>query len=179
MRVVSGIDSCFVSLPLSLIQTLQSTRSFGSLPPVLSLELRSQHHQDDEQLWHVAWSGSASSSSSIEIAQQMAECISLPDGVKVKVRAAANLPKATLVVIEPYYEDDWEVLELNAEHAELAILKQVGIVHEGMRFPLWMHGHTVLLFHVVSTFPSKSCNLCQELKLLLHQRDARKTLIPM
>ncbi|XP_026395273.1 peroxisome biogenesis protein 1-like isoform X1 [Papaver somniferum] len=156
VRVVSGIDSCFVSLPLSLIQTLQSTRSFGSLPPVLSLELRSQHHQDDEQLWHVAWSGSASSSSSIEIAQQMAECISLPDGVKVKVRAAANLPKATLVVIEPYNEDDWEVLELNAEHAELAILKQVGIVHEGMRFPLWMHGHTVLLFHVVSTFPSKS-----------------------
>ncbi|KAI3965795.1 hypothetical protein MKX01_010752 [Papaver californicum] len=157
VRVVSGIDSCFVSLPLSLLQTLQSTRSLGSLPPVLSLELRSHnHHQDDEKLWHVAWSGSASNSSSIEIAQQMAECISLPDGIKVKVRAAANLPKATLVVIEPYNEDDWEVLELNAEHAELAILKQVGIVHEGMRFPLWMHGHTVLLFHVVSTFPSKS-----------------------
>ncbi|OVA14668.1 AAA+ ATPase domain [Macleaya cordata] len=157
VRVVGGIESCFVSLPLSLIQTLQSTRSSASLPPVLALELRSlTNQQGEEEVWHAAWSGSASGSSAIEVAQQLAECISLPDRITVKVRAVANLPKATLVMIEPNNEDDWEVLELNSEHAEVAILKQVGIVHEGMRFPLWLHGHTVLLFHVVSTFPRKS-----------------------
>ncbi|KAK4789986.1 hypothetical protein SAY86_017290 [Trapa natans] len=34
------------------------------------------------------------------------------------------MPKATLVMIEPLGEDDWEVLELNSEHAEASTLKQ-------------------------------------------------------
>lgn len=151
MRTVGGIESCFVSLPLPLIQTLQSTSS-GLLPPVLALELRSSNND----VWVVAWSGSASTSSSIEVARQFAECISLPDHTAVQVRAVANLPKATLVTIEPHTEDDWEVLELNAEHAEAAILKQIGIVHEAMRFPLWLHGRTTITFLVVSTFPKKA-----------------------
>lgn len=33
---------------------------------------------------------------------------------------------------------------------------QVRIVHEGMRFPLWLHGHTVITFHVASVFPKKA-----------------------
>ncbi|KAG8378198.1 hypothetical protein BUALT_Bualt08G0112900 [Buddleja alternifolia] len=116
VRVVGGIESCFVSLPLNLIQTLQS----GYLPPILSIELRS-----DARLWHVAWCGSASSSpSAIEIARQYADCIGLSDRTVVKVRVVSNLPKATLVTIEPLTEDDWEILELNSELAENVILKQ-------------------------------------------------------
>lgn len=49
----------------------------------------------------------------------------MPDRVTVKVRVISNLPNATLVLVEPLSEDDWEVLELNSEHAEAAILKQV------------------------------------------------------
>ncbi|KAJ4980645.1 hypothetical protein NE237_031482 [Protea cynaroides] len=150
VRAVAGIESCFVSLPISFIQTLQSTRG-GFLPSLLALELRSR----DNCSWHVAWSGSASSSSAIEVAQQLAECISLPDHLMVQVRAVSNLPKATLVTIEPNTEDDWEVLELNSELAEAAILKQVGIVYEGMRFPLWLHGRNIIVFLVASTFPVK------------------------
>ncbi|KAH6765488.1 peroxisome 1 [Perilla frutescens var. hirtella] len=145
VRAVGGIDSCFVSLPLSLIQTLQS----GYLPPILALELRSNDH-----LWHVAWCGAASSSpSSIEIARHYADCIGLSDRTTVKVRVVSNLPRATLVTIEPLTEDDWEILELNSELAESVILKQVGVVHEQMRFPLWLHGQTVVMFLVLSTFP--------------------------
>lgn len=33
---------------------------------------------------------------------------------------------------------------------------QVGIVNEGMRFPLWLHGHTIVEFLVVSISPKKS-----------------------
>lgn len=149
--MVAGIESCFVSLPLYLIQTLESTRSgSGPLPPFLALEL---HSRDSDQLWHVSWSGSVSASSAIEIAQQFAEYIYLSDHTIVQVRAVPNLPKATLVTIEPHTEDDWEVLELNAELAEASILKQVGLVHEGMRFPLWLRGRTIITFLVVSTFP--------------------------
>ncbi|XP_052201565.1 peroxisome biogenesis protein 1 isoform X2 [Diospyros lotus] len=166
VRVVGEIESCFVSLPLHLIQTLQQTCSSaspsGSLPAFLALELRprfKKQRQDEEEEgdgphpWHVAWCGSASSSPAIEIAQQYAECICLPDHTSVQVRALANMPKATLVTIEPHTEDDWEILELNSEYAEAAILKQVGIVHEAMRFPLWLHGQTIITFLVLSTFP--------------------------
>ncbi|CAA6671838.1 unnamed protein product [Spirodela intermedia] len=151
VRLVGGIESCFVSLPLPLIQTLQSTAG-GILPPVLGLELRSR----DGGCWKLAWSGSASRSPVIEVSKHFAECISLVDHTNVHVKVVANLPRAVLVTIEPNDEDDWEILELNSELAEEAILKQVGIVHEGMRFPLWLHGHTVVLFRVISMSPEKS-----------------------
>ncbi|XP_042033019.1 peroxisome biogenesis protein 1-like [Salvia splendens] len=145
VRAVGGIESCFVSLPLSLIQTLQT----GYLPPILALELRS-----DDRLWQVAWCGAASNSpSSIEIARHYADCIGLSDRTSVKVRVVSNLPKATLVTVEPLTEDDWEILELNSELAESVILKQVGVVHEQMKFPLWLHGQTVVTFVVMSIFP--------------------------
>ncbi|EPS69839.1 hypothetical protein M569_04916, partial [Genlisea aurea] len=147
VRSLGGIESCFVSLPLPLIQTLQS----GYHPPILAIELRS-----DARLWHVAWCGSASSSASaIEVSRQYADCIGLSDGTVVNVRFVSNLTKATLVTIEPLTEDDWEILELNSEVAESSILKQVGVVYEEMRFPLWLHGQTVVRFLVVSVFPQK------------------------
>lgn len=34
-------------------------------------------------------------------------------------------------------------------------LLQVRIVHEAMKFPLWLHGRTTITFLVVSTFPKK------------------------
>ncbi|WOL17808.1 hypothetical protein Cni_G26601 [Canna indica] len=152
VRVVGGIESCFVSLPLSLIQTLERTRG-GFLPPVLALELRAC---SGGGCWNLAWSGSASKSAAIEVDRVLAECISLPDHTRVQIKAVANLPKAVFVNIEPSSEDDWEILELNSELAEEAILKQVGIVYEGMKFPLWLHGHVVVEFLVASTSPKKS-----------------------
>jgi peroxin-1 len=38
---------------------------------------------------------------------------------------ARSLAKADTVSIEPYSEDDWEILESRAELAEVTILKQV------------------------------------------------------
>ncbi|KAL5555789.1 hypothetical protein UlMin_038025 [Ulmus minor] len=80
-----------------------------------------------------------------KIAQQFAECIALGEGTIVQVH-----------VLEPNNEDDWEVLELNLELAEDAILKQVRIVHEAMRFPLWLHGRTIITSCVMSTFPKNA-----------------------
>lgn len=153
VKHVGGIENCFVSLPFNLIQILESTRRPAPLPPLLTLELRSP---SANRHWTVAWSGATSSSSSIEFAQQFAECISLPDHISVQVRAVSNVVNATLVTIEPHSEDDWEVLELNAEQAEASILKQVRIVNEGMRFPLWLHGGAVITFLVVSTSPKRA-----------------------
>ncbi|KAK6114943.1 hypothetical protein DH2020_007212 [Rehmannia glutinosa] len=142
---------CFLGFILFLGQNVEKKKNFRLPPPILAIELRS-----DARLWQVAWCGSASSSpSSIEIARQYADCIGLSDRTVVKVRVISNIPKATLVTIEPLTEDDWEILELNSELAESVILKQVGIVHEEMKFPLWLHGQTVVMFLVMSALPQK------------------------
>ncbi|XP_030476552.2 peroxisomal ATPase PEX1 [Syzygium oleosum] len=152
VRAAGGMEDCFVSLPPPLIQTLQQSTPSGLLPHPLALELRCLRTRGS---WVVAWSGAASPSSAIEVSQQFSECISLPDRVTVKVRVISNLPNATLVMVEPLSEDDWEVLELNAEHAEAAMLKQVRVLHETMNFPLWLHGQAVT-FRVISTYPEKA-----------------------
>jgi len=36
---------------------------------------------------------------------------------------------------------------------DVGSLMQVRIVYEGMRFPLWLHGHTVITFQVASVDP--------------------------
>lgn len=36
-----------------------------------------------------------------------------------------NVPHADFVTVEPHTVDDWEILELNSEHAEKDILTQV------------------------------------------------------
>lgn len=124
VEAVGNIDNCFVSLPLPLIQTLQSTRGSSLLPPILALELRSPSHSPLS--WFVAWSGATSSSSStIQISQQFAECISLPIHSPIQVKVASNVPHASSVSIEPDTEDDWEILELNSQQAEDQILNQV------------------------------------------------------
>ncbi|CAN6543021.1 unnamed protein product [Malus baccata var. baccata] len=78
------------------------------------------------------------------VAHQFGDCISLLDHTKVQVRALSNVPKATLVTIERSTEDDWEVR----------------ILHEEMKFPLWLNGRTTITFHAASTFPKKSVSPC-------------------
>ncbi|XP_044389681.1 peroxisome biogenesis protein 1 isoform X3 [Triticum aestivum] len=155
VRTVPGGRSCFVALPLPVIQALERTAAAGSLPAVLALELRGP----DGARWRLAWAGAVSASASpdaVEVSQQFAACISLPDSTKASLSAISVLPKAKFVSVEPISEEDWEVLELNSELAEEAILKQVGIIYDGMKFPLWLHGHNVVEFLVISASPSNS-----------------------
>ncbi|XP_062195469.1 peroxisomal ATPase PEX1-like [Phragmites australis] len=152
VRVVGGARSCFVALPLHLIHALERTSASGDLPPVLALDLRAAVGGR----WSLAWSGAASRSRAIEVAQELAECISLPDGTIAQLSVARSLAKADSVSIEPFGEDDWEILESRADLAEETILKQVGIVYEGMKFPLWLDGHNIVKFIVVSSCPEKS-----------------------
>ncbi|KAL5538719.1 hypothetical protein UlMin_045272 [Ulmus minor] len=150
VRLVAGIGNCFASVPWFSPPILTIT---ALLDEVLALELCSRSSDDR---WAVVWSGATSTSPAIKIAQQFAKCIALGEGTIVQVHVLGNVAKASLVTIEPNNEDDWEVLELNLELAEDTILKQVRIVHEAVRFPLWLHGRTIITSCVMSTFPKNA-----------------------
>lgn len=66
MRRVASMKTCFVALPLHLIQALQNTYS-GYLPPLLPLELRPLGRSATKaSSWYLAWIGAASQSTAIE-----------------------------------------------------------------------------------------------------------------
>uniref|UniRef100_A0A0E0AYU8 Peroxisomal ATPase PEX1 n=1 Tax=Oryza glumipatula TaxID=40148 RepID=A0A0E0AYU8_9ORYZ len=173
VRVVGGARSCFAALPLHLIHALSRTSVSGDLPPVLALHLRAAATATAAR-WSLAWPDSRiipilefrlwiiSSVKSLikcwglQVAQELAECISLPDGTVAQLSVARSLAKADSVCIEPFSEDDWEILESRADLAEETILTQVGVVYEGMKFPLWLDGHNIVKFVVTSSSPKKS-----------------------
>jgi peroxin-1 len=47
----------------------------------------------------------------LQVAQELAACISLPNETIAQLNVARSLAKADSVSIEPFNEDDWEILE--------------------------------------------------------------------
>ncbi|KAL3690911.1 hypothetical protein R1sor_004562 [Riccia sorocarpa] len=146
-----GLQSCFVALPPSLLELLLSGSQCPSFPVVL--ELRPVARSGVSTPLFVAWNGAASTSPHIEVAESLAECLGLLSGTRVRVRARSDVAEAETVVVEPATEDDWEILELNAEYLEDHILSEVGVLHEGQQFPVWVTGKVVLKLQVTSTVP--------------------------
>lgn len=60
-----------------------------------------------------------------QVPEALAECVDLPDGARVVVRARSDVAVADAVILEPASEDDWEILELNANFLEEHLLTRV------------------------------------------------------
>ncbi|KAL2623219.1 hypothetical protein R1flu_003424 [Riccia fluitans] len=146
-----GLQSCFVALPPSLLELLLSGSQLPAFPVVL--ELKPVARSGVSTPLFVAWNGAASTSPHIEVSESLAECLGLLNGTRVRVRARSDVAEAETVVVEPATEDDWEILELNAEYLEDHILSEVGVLHEGQQFPLWVAGKVSLKLRVTSTVP--------------------------
>ncbi len=83
------------------------------------------------QVWHVAWGGTACLGNHLEISKAYAECLALPEGSTVSVKALPEVLPATSVSVEPNHIDDWEIVEAQAQYIEDTMLSQVF----GMRLP--------------------------------------------
>ncbi|CAM6111010.1 unnamed protein product [Calypogeia fissa] len=171
-----GLQSCFVALPPSLLEILLADNRLPSFPFVL--ELRPvRKFEGSAAPCFVAWDGAASSSTQIEVPEVLAECIGLSTGTRVRVRARGDVLAAETVVVEPATEDDWEILELNAEYLENHILSKVGVVAEGQQFPVWVTGKVVLTLRVISTSPKGIVKLVPGVELVVapKKRQVYKT----
>ncbi|KAG6550574.1 hypothetical protein Mapa_007943 [Marchantia paleacea] len=146
-----GLHSCFVALPPSLLEILLSGSNLPPFPVIL--ELKPVSHSAGSTTSFVAWNGAASVSSHIEVSEALAECLGLLNGARFRVRARSDVAEAETIVVEPATEDDWEILELNAEYLEDHILSEVGVLHERQQFPVWVAGKVVLKLRVTSTIP--------------------------
>lgn len=62
-----------------------------------------------------------------KVSEALAECLGLVNGARFRVRARSDVAEAETIVVEPATEDDWEILELNAEYLEDHILSEVRV----------------------------------------------------
>eukprot|EP00249_Psilotum_nudum_P010200 c22398_g1_i1 orf=364-1377(+) len=169
VHIMPGLHDCFVALPLYVIHALQS--GHDSIPSFVVLELRLL---DSNNSWYLAWAGAGSTSSFIEISERLAGCIGLPNGSQVIVRALTDVAKAKTIVLEPASEDDWEILELNADYVEDHILSQVGVLCMGQLFPVWVQGNNALVLRVVSTMPKPVVQLVPGAELVVAPKQRKR-----
>ena len=132
--------ACFVSLPPQIVDDLISNNP-ASLGGTLELQWRATGRTEGVAAGRgtqavpegqysrtvlVSWSGGSSMAHDrIEVPAALAECLGLSDGLRVEVRVRTDLAIASRIDVEPVATDDWEIIELHAEHLEEQLLNQV------------------------------------------------------
>ncbi|KAI0262607.1 AAA-domain-containing protein [Gloeopeniophorella convolvens] len=165
-----SLKSSLVNLPVSL---------FG---PLLERNIRPQHvailltatgstTQGGKKLQaYVGWTGMLSASSlahfnssssdnsleTVEIDPQYAQGLGFNQGDVVEVGMLYDLPTAKSVATEPLTADDWEILELHADHVESTLLSQVRVAVPDQEVDVWVHGRTRIRLRVLSLDPSSA-----------------------
>ncbi|KAI0032780.1 AAA-domain-containing protein [Vararia minispora EC-137] len=161
-----SLRSSLVNLPISL---------YG---PLLERNVRPQHVAVvlsrlgvQKQDIYVGWTGMLAASSvarfsgptsgrgegameTVEMDPQFATGLGLAIGDVVEIGLAHDLPHAKTVMAEPLTPDDWEILELHAEHVESTLLSQVRAAAAGQEVNVWVHGATRVRLRVTDVDPT-------------------------
>ncbi|KAI7894222.1 P-loop containing nucleoside triphosphate hydrolase protein [Mucor mucedo] len=144
------IRSCLVNLPSKWVSALLDQ---NKLPQNVILEI-----QTNTKRHYFGWSGEASKAlpphavftaqnnklDVLEMDPQVGLAIGLQDGQKVSVDFCKGVPDCLSVSVEPYTEDDWEILELHAQHVEENLLSQLRVVYTEQVICVWIHGKTLV-----------------------------------
>ncbi|KAF4685983.1 hypothetical protein FOZ60_005786 [Perkinsus olseni] len=93
---------------------------------------------------YVGWAGhSAAVKGTVEVSRPFASALGWTEGQPVELTPVPveSIPRnADPIVIRPSSSDDWEVVELQAEYLESALLSQIAVLFPGLKFPLWPEG---------------------------------------
>ncbi|KAI0301591.1 P-loop containing nucleoside triphosphate hydrolase protein [Multifurca ochricompacta] len=170
-----SLKSSLVNLPISLFGPLLE-RNIATTTP--SPELDGKRLQA-----YVGWTGMVSASSlahfnssssdntleTVEIDPQYAEGLGFKKGDVVEIGLLYDLPQAKSVATEPLTPDDWEILELHAEHVESTLLSQVRVASSNQEVDVWVLGRTRIRLRV--SIQRASCSSRQRYRALCRAKD--------
>ncbi|KAI9322670.1 P-loop containing nucleoside triphosphate hydrolase protein, partial [Dichotomocladium elegans] len=71
----------------------------------------------------------------------------------VNVEFCRNISDCASVHVEPYTEDDWEILELHAGYVEENLLSQIRAIYTNQLMCVWIHGRTLVRLRVADLDP--------------------------
>lgn len=172
VRLSPQIKSGFANLPPAWVNALWDTRRDQRAASEVVLELSWSAPAPDSgetkrYSAYVGWIGGSSANAtalpsplkssepSPAVAHQIIELdsffgrgLGLQDGQKVSVEFVKNAVRGQTVHVEPASEDDWEILELQAEYLEEQLLSQVRVVSVGQIMSVWIRGQTPISLRV-------------------------------
>ncbi|RUP52274.1 hypothetical protein BC936DRAFT_149531 [Jimgerdemannia flammicorona] len=93
----------------------------------------------------------------LEIDPQFGQAIGLQNGQKVNLEFSKNIVEGVSINVEPYSEDDWEILEQNAGNVEENLLSQIRVVYPNQIITVWIHGRTLVRLKVAELNPKAPC----------------------
>jgi hypothetical protein len=103
----------------------------------------------------VAWNGlTCGGNECIEVPRALALACGLREGDVVVPEPVTNLPHASMVHVTAASLDDWEVMEVNAEHLTQALLQQLKVVRKGDTLPIWIRGQSSVTVKVEAVSPA-------------------------
>ncbi|GBF99634.1 hypothetical protein Rsub_12313 [Raphidocelis subcapitata] len=129
---------CWISLPQRLAaQLLDAGAELPLVVALVPVDAAGEPLRGARPLY-AAWQGDAAvPDATLGVPALLAACLGLRHGAAVRLRPLGRVPVAEAVSVEPLTGDDWEVVDLNAEHLEERLLEQVGAVAVGQPLPLW------------------------------------------
>ncbi|KAH8996318.1 AAA-domain-containing protein [Lactarius akahatsu] len=160
-----SLKSSLVNLPVSLFGPLLE-RNIRPQHVAILLTATSPSQLDGKKLQaYVGWTGMVSASSlahfnsnspdnsleTVEIDPQYAEGLGFHKGDVVEIGLLYDLPTAKSVATEPLTPDDWEILELHADHVESTLLSQVRVAPPNQEVDVWVLGRTRIRLRVPTT----------------------------
>ena len=131
--------TCFVELPQCVVSAhLGVEAARGVWPVAVRLAWRGSGASGAELVAYVGWNGAvAASATAMGVPAALAECLRLEPGAGgVDVRPAPRCALAARLEVEPLSPDDWDLIELGADHLEATMLAQVAVVFVGQELPL-------------------------------------------
>eukprot|EP00884_Botryococcus_braunii_P019130 jgi/Botrbrau1/5900/Bobra.0366s0078.1 len=173
----SSEKNCWVCLPPHMIARMYDSQ----LPWPLVLELQPldggawRKRQGAQRPVHVACAGGASRGDYLEVPAGLALALGLMEGSRVAVRALPNVPAALSVTVEPSSPDDWELVEMNADHMEEQLLNQVGVASVGEPIPFWVRGQAALRLTVSAAEPGPLVRLVQGTEVAVAPRPRARS----
>lgn len=131
----SGIKNCYVNLPANSAFKREMTKSMVS-EDTISLPLRVVFN---EQVFFFGYAGGTSiSENAIEVSEDLANALKIPDGVVVDVAIQYTFRHLKMVEFEPITPDDYEIVRHFAEEIEFNLLNQIGVFFNGLIFPCYV-----------------------------------------
>ncbi|KAI0310136.1 P-loop containing nucleoside triphosphate hydrolase protein [Amylostereum chailletii] len=168
----TSLKSSLVNLPISLYGPLVER---NIRPQQVGVVLSKPGSQGSfRQDIYVGWTGMVAASSvarftggtqqrggelemeTVEIDPQFASGLGFLQGDIVEIGLLHDLPRAKMIEAEPLTADDWEIIELHADHVEGTLLSQVRVAAGGQEVDVWVLGRTRVRLRVTSLDPPHS-----------------------
>jgi peroxin-1 len=131
---VKGVKQCDVKLPANSVFKMSMNKVDQELNPYLPLKI-----VFEDQVIFVGYSGGDSEEeNTIEIAEDFAKVINLPEGASVEVSIQYTFSYLKKVEFEPLTPDDYDIVVHFQEYIEWNLFNQIGVLYDGLIFPCYV-----------------------------------------